>query len=81
MNGKRPLTILAIDVGMKNNQIRCFTNRGCAVTVVPWDYDFTTKIKDGDFDGLFISNGPGDPVVVSATIERIAIQLKVFFYS
>src|ERR1700733_15009772 len=33
----RPLRVIAIDVGMKYNQIRCFTNRGVEVKVVPWD--------------------------------------------
>jgi carbamoyl-phosphate synthase/aspartate carbamoyltransferase len=54
-NGK-PLVILAVDVGMKNNQIRCFVNRGITLKVVSYDYDF---IKDSNYDGLFISNGPG----------------------
>ncbi|KAF8942646.1 hypothetical protein BGZ46_006718, partial [Entomortierella lignicola] len=58
-NGK-PLRILAVDVGMKFNQIRCFVARGVEVKVVPWDYDFNA---DTDYDGLFISNGPGDPVM------------------
>ena len=37
------------------------------VKVVPWDYDFTNE----DYDGLFISNGPGDPATVTATISHI----------
>ncbi|RKO86636.1 carbamoyl-phosphate synthase L chain, ATP binding domain-containing protein [Blyttiomyces helicus] len=67
------LRVLAVDVGMKNNQIRCFTKRGVEVKVVPWDFDF---IANHDYDGLFISNGPGDPTVVKPTIERLAKQLK-----
>lgn len=63
------LHILAVDVGMKNNQIRCFVKRGVAVTVVPWDYDFTAK---QDYDGLFISNGPGDPSILTPVIAKIS---------
>jgi carbamoyl-phosphate synthase / aspartate carbamoyltransferase len=65
----QPLRILAVDVGMKYNQIRCFTKRGVQVRVVPWNYDFVKE--SDDFDGLFISNGPGDPTMVQATIERL----------
>ena len=65
----QPLRVLAVDVGMKYNQIRCFTKRGVELHVVPWDHDFV-KESDG-FDGLFISNGPGDPTMVQATIERL----------
>ncbi|KAJ3154205.1 hypothetical protein HDU86_004749 [Geranomyces michiganensis] len=72
-NGKI-LRILAIDVGLKNNQIRCFVKRGVEVKVVPWNYDF---IADRDFDGLFISNGPGDPTSVTETIDRLAQQMKL----
>lgn len=39
--------------------------------VVPWDYDFLTII-DQDFDGLFISNGPGDPAMLKSTVRRIS---------
>eukprot|EP00842_Homolaphlyctis_polyrhiza_P004642 jgi/Hompol1/5179/HPOL_004237-RA len=70
-NGK-VLRVLAVDVGMKANQIRCFTNRGVEVKVVPWNYDFVT---DKDYDGLFISNGPGDPTVVEETIARVKALL------
>ncbi|KAJ3038549.1 hypothetical protein HDV00_000554 [Rhizophlyctis rosea] len=68
------LRVLAVDVGMKNNQIRCFTTRGVEVKVVPWDYDF---IADRDHDGIFISNGPGDPTTVKPTIERLRKQLEL----
>ncbi|KAG0048200.1 hypothetical protein BGZ83_006804 [Gryganskiella cystojenkinii] len=71
-NGK-PLRILAVDVGMKYNQIRCFVARGVEVKVVPWDYDFNA---DTDYDGLFISNGPGDPVMTKITIAHLAKALK-----
>ncbi|KAF9324806.1 hypothetical protein BG006_000216, partial [Podila minutissima] len=71
-NGK-PLRILAVDVGMKYNQIRCFVARGVEVKVVPWDYDFNA---DTDYDGLFISNGPGDPTMTKVTIAHLAKALQ-----
>ena len=111
--------ILAVDCGIKNNQIRCLVNRGASVRVVPWDYDFnqdkgqhyknvkcvylwlgfvilfpnwlvrTCKcilqcktssrsgawiigmIIDVGFDGLFLSNGPGDPNLCSKTVTHL----------
>ncbi|KAK9694908.1 Carbamoyl-phosphate synthase, partial [Basidiobolus ranarum] len=71
-NGKT-IRILALDVGMKYNQIRCFVNRGVELMVAPWDYDF---LKDTEYDGLFISNGPGDPTMVKETIDRLSVYLK-----
>jgi carbamoyl-phosphate synthase small subunit len=63
-NGKK---ILLIDCGVKNNIIRCFLKRGCVVKRVPWNYDFTNE----DYDGLFISNGPGDPKMADVTIDNL----------
>jgi carbamoyl-phosphate synthase/aspartate carbamoyltransferase len=71
----RQLRVLAIDVGMKYNQIRCFTHRGVELKVVPWDYDFLSPTEE-PFDGLFISNGPGNPETVQATILRIREAMK-----
>ena len=59
--------IIAIDCGMKNNIIRCLLRRNIQIKRVPWDYDFTQE----KFDGLFISNGPGDPTQCEATIKNI----------
>jgi carbamoyl-phosphate synthase/aspartate carbamoyltransferase len=71
VNGK-PLTVLAIDVGIKNNQIRCFLSRGINLVVCPWDYDFDPK----KYDGIFISNGPGDPSMLTALIKKLSDLLK-----
>jgi carbamoyl-phosphate synthase / aspartate carbamoyltransferase / dihydroorotase len=61
-------SVVAVDCGMKFNQIRCFISRGAKVTVVPWNHDLAS-IKD--MDGLFLSNGPGDPAVCSMTVKNI----------
>jgi carbamoyl-phosphate synthase/aspartate carbamoyltransferase len=60
-----------LDVGLKYNQLRCLLKRGVEVLVCPWDYDFPT-LAGKDYDGLFISNGPGDPAVMNKTVKHIA---------
>jgi len=63
-----PVHILAVDCGIKNNIIRYFVNQlRVKLTVVPWDYDFTND----EFDGLFLSNGPGDPTRCEATVQHV----------
>lgn len=59
--------VVLIDCGVKNNIIRCLLNRGAQVKRVPWDYDFTNE----RYDGVFISNGPGDPAMCDATVDII----------
>lgn len=61
--------ILAIDCGIKNNQIRCLSKRGVRVEVVRWDYPLTEKTNT--FDAIFISNGPGDPSKSVKTIDNL----------
>jgi carbamoyl-phosphate synthase small subunit len=72
--------VLAVDCGMKNNIIRCFLDRGVSVTRVPWDFDFNGGRVE--YDGLFLSNGPGDPKMCAATIanvrEAIARGTRIF---
>ncbi|KAI5281900.1 hypothetical protein KEM54_003065, partial [Ascosphaera aggregata] len=52
---------------MKFNQLRCLLSRGVEVLVVPFDYDFSSD----SYDGLFISNGPGDPATLSTTVLNV----------
>ncbi|THV08007.1 carbamoyl-phosphate synth [Dendrothele bispora CBS 962.96] len=70
----RALRVLAVDVGMKYNQIRCFIDRGVELKVVPWDYDFLSESEV--YDGLFLSNGPGDPTMVKETIARLSKAME-----
>ncbi|WFD43066.1 Carbamoyl-phosphate synthase [Malassezia psittaci] len=70
----RPIRIIALDVGMKFNQIRCFTSRGVQLKVVPFNYDFLAESEP--YDGLFVSNGPGDPMLCVETVERLRILLN-----
>jgi carbamoyl-phosphate synthase/aspartate carbamoyltransferase len=60
--------VMAVDCGMKYNIIRYFVHTlGVKLTRVPWDYDFSQDT----FDGLFLSNGPGDPTQVATTVENV----------
>ena len=62
--------VVAIDCGMKMNIVRSLNKRGCKVTIVPWNTT-AEAIMALDPDGIFISNGPGDPTDVPETIETI----------
>jgi len=65
------LTVVAVDCGMKNNQLRCFRKRGVNLIVVPWNTNFSELHAKESFDGLFISNGPGDPKLCEETIKNL----------
>ena len=62
--GKR---VVIVDCGVKANIIRCLMKRGVEIIRVPWDYDFNSL----DFDGLLISNGPGNPDNCQVTVNHI----------
>ncbi len=62
--------VVAIDCGMKHNIVRSLIGRGCSVTVVPWNTS-SSCIESYKPDGIFISNGPGDPMDVCQTIETV----------
>ncbi len=66
-------TVAVIDCWVKNNIIRCFLKRGVEVIQCPWDAD----ISNLKIDGLFISNGPWDPKMVSKKVgENIKYALE-----
>lgn len=64
--------VVLLDCGVKHNIIRCLVRRGVEVIRVPWDYDFNTL----DFDGLFLSNGPGDPNTCAVAVDHIRTFLQ-----
>lgn len=64
-----PVKVLSVDCGMKNNIIRELVKRGAELTVVPWDYPFADDMHK--YDGLFLSNGPGDPTMCKETIAQL----------
>jgi len=61
--------VVATDCGIKANIIRALVQRDCEVTLVPWDAPLLDLVKEAD--GLFLSNGPGDPAVVAKTIGHV----------
>ncbi len=60
--------VVLVDFGVKANIIRCLINRGLEVIRVPWNYDYTSGI---DYDGLFLTNGPGNPDMCSDAVQYI----------
>jgi len=69
-NGK--YRILLIDCGVKYNIIRNLLQRDTTVVLVPWNHN----ISNEEYDGLFISNGPGDPKQCGATIANLSKALE-----
>lgn len=63
-------SVVAVDFGIKLNIIRSLNRRGCNVTVVPYDTPAEEIIKMHP-DGVFLSNGPGDPQDVPGAVELI----------
>ena len=62
--------VVAVDCGMKQNIVRSLVKRGCRVTVVPFDTT-ASVIEAMHPDGVFLSNGPGDPTDVPETIRTV----------
>ncbi|KIR03529.1 Carbamoyl-phosphate synthase small chain [Lachnospiraceae bacterium TWA4] len=67
---KASFHVVAIDCGIKYNILRMLEKKGCFITVVPWNTS-AKEILSLSPDGVFISNGPGDPMDVQATIDTI----------
>ncbi|KAJ3139396.1 hypothetical protein HK100_011671 [Physocladia obscura] len=69
VNSGGDVNIALIDCGVKHNILKCLVNRGAKVTVVPWDHDIT---KDAEkYDGVVLSNGPGDPGHMAKTVANV----------
>lgn len=67
-------TVLALDCGAKTNIYRNLTRRGCRVIAAAHDTpasDIIGRFERGEIQGVFISNGPGDPAAVSATVQTL----------
>ena len=62
--------VVAVDCGIKLNIVRSLNGRGCNVTVVPYD-TAAADILRMEPDGVFLSNGPGDPEDVTPVIELV----------
>ena len=70
-----PLTVVAIDFGIKRNILRRLASYGCRVIVVP-AHTSPEAIDQYHPDGIFLSNGPGDPAAVTEGIETTKALLK-----
>ncbi|MEM9020474.1 MAG: glutamine-hydrolyzing carbamoyl-phosphate synthase small subunit [Planctomycetota bacterium] len=64
------LKVVALDCGAKLNILRNLVDSGCDVTVLPWDAS-PQQVLEHKPDGLFVSNGPGDPAAVTTTIDHL----------
>ena len=69
------LHVVAIDCGAKHNILRHLRDRGVKVTVVPPDID-AQAVRDLQPDGLFISNGPGDPAAVDYVVTLLCTLMN-----
>ena len=67
---KREQHVVAIDYGVKKNILRCLVDAGCKVTVVPASTS-AADILALSPDGVFLSNGPGDPAAVGYAVETL----------
>lgn len=78
LKSKTRIKIVAVDCGMKENILRSFIKTGNDLKIgldivrVPWDYNF----NELEYDGLFLSNGPGDPTQCAETIKNIKLAIK-----
>lgn len=78
LNNVEYLRVTLVDCGAKNNIERCLLQRGVRVHRVPWNYDLLANINS--FDGLMLSNGPGDPEMCKYLINQLTqlFQLEDF---
>ena len=74
-NDGEPLTVVAIDFGIKRNILRRLAAYGCRVIVVPANTPPEEILKHNP-DGIFLSNGPGDPAAVTEGIETTKALLE-----
>ena len=68
--GEQKYRVLAYDFGVKSHSLQLLAERGCEVTVLPASTS-TADVVAAGADGLFVSNGPGDPEAVGQALESI----------
>ena len=74
---KNTYKVVVIDFGVKENILKLLSEKNCDLIVVPWDTSFE-KIKSLEPDGIFLSNGPGDPSAVKKAISCIKSLLGLY---
>ncbi|KAI9592935.1 small subunit of carbamoyl-phosphate synthase [Syncephalis fuscata] len=75
-NAEGDVKIALLDCGVKQNIIRSLVKRGACVTVLPWNYNFNAVAQQ--YDGLFISNGPGNPEKATEAIDNLKTTLHTY---
>ena len=65
-----PYRVVAIDCGAKRNIYRHLVDKGCEITRLPWNVT-ADEIRAAKPEGIFVSNGPGDPAAVEPLIETL----------
>lgn len=73
-SGEKPLKVVAFDFGIKYNQMRILAEKGCLVQTVPATTS-AEAVLAMEPDGIFLSNGPGDPEGVEGVVETIRTLL------
>ena len=68
--GEQRFRVLAYDFGVKRHSLKLMAERGCAITTLPATTP-AAAILEQEFDGFFVSNGPGDPEAVGHALETI----------
>ena len=76
LEGSGDITIVLIDCGAKRNITRCLLSRNVRVITVPWNWDLFSQASDFTFDGIVVSNGPGNPKKVKETIQTVRTALE-----
>ena len=74
--GDGPITIALLDCGAKRNIAHALAARNVRVVTVPWDYDLFAPDNTMHYDGLLISNGPGNPMMAQKTIATVREALE-----
>jgi len=74
LNPEGDVKIAVLDFGAKANIMRSLVRRGAAVHVLPWNYDFNA-VRD-NYDGLFLTNGPGNPIHCMPAALRLRKTLE-----
>jgi carbamoyl-phosphate synthase small subunit len=73
--GERRFRVAALDLGIKDATPRNMALRGIETTLLPVDTSFD-QLADGGFDGLFLSNGPGDPATMDGVVQVVRQALE-----
>jgi carbamoyl-phosphate synthase small subunit len=74
--GTSDLKVALIDCGVKENIIRSLVRRGASVTVYPYDYPIQNVASQ--YDGIFLSNGPGDPTHCNTTVANLRTLFDIY---